>query len=768
MRFHISIRNKIVLLVLGVSLMIYVISIGYIVSNTSEILKDEAYSKVKLSAEKSAFEVRCRFEEYLAMVQSLAESFESFTTMDTAHWEELSLEMMANIYREHRDITAFWDSYEYSQFREGYDKPYGRHARYMYYDIKKELKIVKTELSQDGDPEPYGTFKQVNAPDIWDPYLDVTSENDLNRRMMTTVAAPIRKNARFAGMVGLDVTLNWIQDFIREIKPFEGSISFLLSGNAHIASHPADSMLNRTVTDLFGIVAQNENLEEKLRKGLNTAFIYHDDNNGLDYYVYLTPISVTDAHSNWGMGICVPLNVITHSANESVKVSIFVGLLAVVFLILALFKISSLITRPILQMTGVINNLAHGDLESEFNLRVRSGDELEWMSVAMNKLLNGLRHMNRLAQSIGNGDLSQDIMLLGERDSLGKSLIAMRNSLRVAKAEEEKREIENRNRAWVNQGLAEFSELLRENSNNLDSLCENFLFRIAHFVDAQMGALYLRDDERHQRHQSEEYLMKVSYAWGEKRFLTGKFAIGEGLIGSCAMEKKHILLTEIPKEYSKIVAGVGQAEPKCILIVPLLHEGEAIAVLEIASFQVFPAHVIEFLNNLSVYVAASLFTVQVGMNTQQLLAQSQEQAEELQAQDEELRQNLEELKTTQEEADRKRAENESLFMALSASLFYVEYSLDGYATDVSQNYLERLNLTRAQVLHSYFAEGSQIPNWNKSAYHLFWEDVRAGKSRRLEMTQIVNEKELHLLEFYLPVKDPDGRVYKVMKLSFEV
>lgn len=770
MRFHINIRNKIVLLVLSVSLVIYVISISYIVNKTSFTLKEEAYAKVKLSVERAAFEVRCQFEEYLATARTLASAFGNFYEMDSAVWKPLHLQMLQEVYKQHREVTGFWDCYEYAAFVPGYTKDYGRLTRSLNLDENNKFVTEVLELSMDGDFGPYATIKQRNVADIWDPYLDTMTQGNEGGGgiMMTTVGAPLQKNARYAGLIGLDISLRWLQDFIKDIKPFEGSIPFLLSGKARIASHPSDSMLNKSIYDLFGIVAQNENLEERLRKGLSSTFVYQDSLSSLDYYVYISPISVNGANSHWGMGICVPLGVITHSADESLKVAIFAGLLGTFLLIIALWWISLHISRPILLMTEKLNILAQGDLESDAELNIRSGDELEWMSVAMNRLLNGLRRMDALARSIGSGDLSHDITLLGPKDSLGKSLISMRDSLRAAKEDEQNREAENENRAWVNRGLAEFSKLLRENSNNLDMLCENFLFSIAHYVHAEMGTLYLRDDERHQRRQSDEYLLKVSYAWGEKRFLHGKFKYGEGLIGSCAMEKTHIYLTEIPDDFSAIMAGVGQAPPKCILIVPMLHEGEAIAVLELASFKPFPAYVIDFLNNLSVYVAASLFTVQVGMNTSQLLAQSQEQAEELKAQDEELRQNLEELKATQEEADRKREENESLFVALSANLYYVEYNLDGFAINASANYLERLQVTRSQIVQTHFSDGCEIPGWDRRRFETFWNEVRSGKSRRIEMHQHIGDTDISVLEFYLPLKDHNHRVYKVLKLSFEL
>jgi len=417
MRFHINIRNKIVLLVLSVALVIYVISISYIVNKTSFTLKEEAYEKVKLSVERAAFEVRCQFEEYLATARTLASAFGNFYEMDSAVWKPLHMQMMREVYKQHREVTGFWDSYEYAAFVPGYTKDYGRLTRSLNLDENNKFVYEELSLSLDGDCGPYALFKQRNVSDIWDPYLDtMTQANVGGGIMMTTIAAPLQKNARFAGLVGLDISLRWLQDFIKEIKPFEGTIPFLLSGKSRIASHPQDSMLNKSIDDLFGIVAQNENLEERQRKGLSSTFVYQDLVSGIDYYVYIAPIIVNGANSPWGMGICVPLGVITHSADESLKVAIFSGLIGTILLIIALWWISLHISRPILLMTEKLNILAQGDLDSDADLNIRSGDELEWMSIAMNRLLNGLRRMDALARSIGSGDLTSDITLLGPKD----------------------------------------------------------------------------------------------------------------------------------------------------------------------------------------------------------------------------------------------------------------------------------------------------------------------------------------------------------------
>ena len=98
----------------------------------------------------------------------------------------------------------------------------------------------------------------------------------------------------------------------------------------------------------------------------------------------------------------------------------------------------------------------------------------------------------------------------------------------------------------------------------------------------------------------------------------------------------------------------------------------------------------------------------------------------------------------------------------------MEYDLDGYAIDASQSYLDRLQLTNEEILHSHFSEGCQIVGWDRAKYNDFWREVRSGKSKRIAMRQNINGTELQLLEFYLPIKNHAGKVYKVIKLSFEV
>jgi CheY-like chemotaxis protein/signal transduction histidine kinase len=120
-------------------------------------------------------------------------------------------------------------------------------------------------------------------------------------------------------------------------------------------------------------------------------------------------------------------------------------------------------------------------------------------------------------------------------------------------------------------------------------------------------------------------------------------ALGDGLIGQCALEKQRILLDNVPKDYTRIRSSLGGARPTSIVVLPVLFEGETKAVIELASLRQFtPTHLI-FLEQLTQSIGVVLNTIEATMRTENLLQQSQQLTSELQTRQIELQQTNEEL-----------------------------------------------------------------------------------------------------------------------------
>src|SRR5947207_13802749 len=130
--------------------------------------------------------------------------------------------------------------------------------------------------------------------------------------------------------------------------------------------------------------------------------------------------------------------------------------------------------------------------------------------------------------------------------------------------------------------------------------------------------------------------MLANYAGRGQPFDEESLALGEGLVGQCALEKQKIVLTAVPSEYFHISSGLGKAPPRAILVLPIVFEGQVKGVLELASFDGFnPTHQ-AFLDQLTESIGIVLNTIEANMRTEDLLKQSQSLAEELQSRQQEL------------------------------------------------------------------------------------------------------------------------------------
>jgi PAS domain-containing protein len=282
-------------------------------------------------------------------------------------------------------------------------------------------------------------------------------------------------------------------------------------------------------------------------------------------------------------------------------------------------------------------------------------DEIGDMAAALNELIRGLKETTEFSLEIGKGNFEFQFVPLSDEDDLGNGLLTMRMNLKHASEEEERRKKEDGQRNWASHGIAKFSEILRLNNDNVEKLTYDVISNLVKYCDANQGGLFLINDDDERRKYVE---LVASYAFSRKKFLEKQIDMGVGLIGRSIQEGETIYMTEIPNSYITITSGLGDDNPKSLLIVPLKINDEVYGVIEIASFKEFEKYQIEFVEKIGENIAATLSSVKINIRTAQLLETTRQQAEEMKAQEEEMRQNMEELQATQEESARREAELE--------------------------------------------------------------------------------------------------------------
>ncbi|QOI98029.1 MAG: GAF domain-containing protein [Flammeovirgaceae bacterium] len=416
------------------------------------------------------------------------------------------------------------------------------------------------------------------------------------------------------------------------------------------------------------------------------------------------------------------------------------------------------ITRPVNFLKNVVVKLGRGELVEEKQTKF-SNDEIGEMAQAMDNLVTGLKATTLFAGNIGKGNYATDFKPLSDHDVLGNALINMRDNLaRVAE--------EDKKRNWATEGLARFGEILRSNTNDLNKLADEIIMNLVKYLKGNQGAIYIVDDV--ERGEEPTISMKSCYAWDKKKYLNHKIHKGEGLAGQAWQEGETIYLTEVPQNYIKITSGLGDANPTCILIVPLKVNEQIFGIVEIASFTELQDFEIEFVEKIAESIASTISTVKVNARTQRLLEESQEMTEQMRAQEEEMRQNMEELQATQEEMQRNQSETEGTMLAINNALAIADYDVEGKITKINSNYLTLLGYSQSEVIGEHHRLFVTKDEKSSEEYRQFWRDLALGNSKRGTFKRLTRRGEVITVKSnFNPVKNRQGEIVRIMEIAYE-
>ncbi|MDH5396882.1 MAG: PAS domain S-box protein [Cyclobacteriaceae bacterium] len=316
------------------------------------------------------------------------------------------------------------------------------------------------------------------------------------------------------------------------------------------------------------------------------------------------------------------------------------GLVIIVLSSLLFITFSKFLIAPLLDLKSTLQLLGNGTLPDQ--VVQKSNDEIGLMARTLNSLVQTLKKTADFAKKIGEGKFDTAFQSMSKEDTLGQSLISMRDNLVKA-------DLQDKERNWIISGMADVGAILRIH-DNIQTLGDEVLKYVIEKVDAVQGALYVTEDDQVEEKAVE---LKSLYAYNRRKFDEKRFNFAEGLVGQCVAEKQMIMRTEVPPNYVSITSGLlGDQKPTCILIIPLIAEEKVYGVLEIAGLVKFEERQINFIKDVGVILARTIFNIKVNDRTRKLLEESQTMSEELREKQEVLRQNAEEMQATQEELER--------------------------------------------------------------------------------------------------------------------
>lgn len=268
---------------------------------------------------------------------------------------------------------------------------------------------------------------------------------------------------------------------------------------------------------------------------------------------------------------------------------------------------------------------------------------------------------------------------------------------------------------------------------DLDELCDKIIRELAEQLKAGVAALFVN---QHFFEKEEEVLfkLKASYAYTKRKGLSNEFTLGEGLVGQCALEKKSIVISNIPEDYVSVQSGLGESVPTEIIAIPILFADKVITVIELGLTRELTKLELDYLDDVATSLGVAINGVIERSKTEEL---SREIGNQLQA--------------------------------INRSNAAIEFDPEGNILTANQIFLDLMGYQLGEVVGRHHSMFVDVEHAQSDTYKQWWRDFRNGKF----VSDVFNRytksgDEVWIQGNYNPIMDADGKVYKVLKIATDI
>ncbi len=425
-----QLRTKLLLVILGVIIFSFLVTIGVITWTGSQVAKKEAFESSQETAYRYASVVKNKLDYSMDLARSLAATFEGLkkkNVTDRAIYDAI----LHQVLERHSDILGVWTVWEPNAL-DGQDELHKNQpghdntGRYVPY-FNRGNGMITVEPNLDYEDPIKGVYyqlpKQKHEETLLNPVLYPVNGKPT---LMTSLIVPILIEGKFVGVAGVDVGLDSIAKITDPIKPYKtGYINVIANNGVRVTYPNKPSQIGKHMRE--GSRLSKEDMERTLtaiKEGQPVRYTLP----GFEKEFIGVPISVGASKTPWNVATIVPVNEILKNVYNMALIASVIGIISIVVLAFVVsYALNLFVNRPLEQIYDLVNRI---HTTGRFNERVeiRSNDEFGRLAEYINQLMqtfdNNTKEINRVMGAVARGDFSQtmQIEMKGDLDIVKRNI----------------------------------------------------------------------------------------------------------------------------------------------------------------------------------------------------------------------------------------------------------------------------------------------------------------------------------------------------------
>ena len=364
-----SIKTKMLTSILIVVLAIFITSIGFITVSSYRIQQRETLNYVKSETEKYAEIVQDELTKALSISTTTAEVFAGIKQNGSENREEI-ISIMKTIIERNTDLVGIWTVWEPNKL-DGKDSEY---ANKTGHDDTGRLIPYWNRASGNLELEVCGSsYKNSDESGVWyhgslNSKQDIVSEPATytvqgEEVMLVSITSPIMHNNEAIGVVGVDIILNRLQEVVSEISLYDTGYAQLITAQGVIVGHNDPDMIGKNMFELF----ENNDLTQVISNGEDSQVVRKADSTSPARYLTIENMATDGINPGWSLMSIVTRSEIFKELKNSVTITLIVSSIGILILIGFILIITNSISKPIVDLSKIIEQLSNFDLRLVHN-----------------------------------------------------------------------------------------------------------------------------------------------------------------------------------------------------------------------------------------------------------------------------------------------------------------------------------------------------------------------------------------------------------------
>ncbi|MEO9482962.1 MAG: methyl-accepting chemotaxis protein [Ekhidna sp.] len=542
--YPLSLRQKMLLLILGVTVVIYVGTLGYIAYSLRANAIADAKKLADTSAVQKANFINSKFERFLSISRTIEALVKTKQNLSLNERLDYQTNLLQNTLRYTPELETIWISWDMKSLDPAWPLDHGR-ERHVYVNTPSGEKMVHdtTDVDNYNPNNFYNVIKKSGKEGLAEPY-DFDANNVLSDKIVlgTSAVVPITLNGEYLGQVGVDLGLNDYAS-MTTYDAFANSYAFVVSARGMLVAHPDSELIFKPIDQVSFMETEKIAMaKSNVESGKSFSFEAFDSNvTNERVYITFAPVKAGNSDTYWAVGTVVPFSEIVQSFNAIFIKTIIAGLIGLLLLTFLILKMSANISDALGNFNKVLKRLARGESISSKDANSKGTKELVQMSSSINVLATELEKKASFSEQIGVGNLDSDFVAASEDDLLGNSLLKMRaNLIRIV---DDLKEVVHEagvkgnfsNRISTEEAFGQWSELSSTINDLLNSVAVP-MRKINEVIDAMAnGDLTLRFEEQVQG-EMKELTDNLNKALGNLCLLLNKTSAETNVVGDSSEE----------------------------------------------------------------------------------------------------------------------------------------------------------------------------------------------------------------------------------------